>query len=565
MNTAAGVILSAGDKILLLRRAGDSDYQGHWALVGGGIEEGETPQQAVQRECLEEIGHTIDVPIMPFASPVNGYVTHYADIGAEFTPQLNHEHDGFVWASEHTLPEPIHPYLAHTLAQFFEFKNPLPNELDLARAIANGEKTSPQYIDGLWLFDLRITGTGLAKRVLVKRDEAGNPILNDAGEPEFDRFEYVNRPEDYLEESSLDRFNGLPVILEHPDGMVLNPKEFKDRAVGSVMLPYVKGDELWGVSRIYDDSVAQLLRTHQLTTSPGVRLGKHEGDIVDLGDTSVLQESSPRLIDHVAIVSNAVWDKEGEPSGVKATPLNEGKEIDMEDNTPAADSPEMALLKKIAEGVAKVEERSTKLEERIAKLEGGEEGEPKVDASEVVQPAATGANPVPDEEIAHADNAVPSDDLKAKQDELSAKIDELAKVTPAPVSSDEEENAAQLTAKVDSVLLMHGKKADGTYRRVGESVKAHAVRSLRTLADLAGEYQGVDLGKELEGARADSVLFKGVLDGLYEKAKAKASDPSRFRADGVGRIQTRGEGGTVVTRYAGMTHNLIPALNKAKG
>lgn len=34
-------------------------YPGHWALFGGHIEPGETPDEAVQREILEEIGYKL--------------------------------------------------------------------------------------------------------------------------------------------------------------------------------------------------------------------------------------------------------------------------------------------------------------------------------------------------------------------------------------------------------------------------------------------------------------------------------------------------------------------------
>jgi 8-oxo-dGTP pyrophosphatase MutT (NUDIX family) len=53
---SVAVIVNANNKILLLKRADDSKIwmPNKWALVGGGIEKGETPQQAVEREILEE-------------------------------------------------------------------------------------------------------------------------------------------------------------------------------------------------------------------------------------------------------------------------------------------------------------------------------------------------------------------------------------------------------------------------------------------------------------------------------------------------------------------------------
>ncbi|MDQ3077081.1 MAG: NUDIX domain-containing protein [bacterium] len=53
-----GIILIHKDKFLLQHR---DDKQGisnpnKWGLVGGGVDEGETPEEAIKRECSEEIG-----------------------------------------------------------------------------------------------------------------------------------------------------------------------------------------------------------------------------------------------------------------------------------------------------------------------------------------------------------------------------------------------------------------------------------------------------------------------------------------------------------------------------
>lgn len=65
---AVAVIVNDDDKILLLKRADDSKIwqQNKWALVGGGIEKGETPEKAVKREIKEETGLDINKFVKTF-------------------------------------------------------------------------------------------------------------------------------------------------------------------------------------------------------------------------------------------------------------------------------------------------------------------------------------------------------------------------------------------------------------------------------------------------------------------------------------------------------------------
>jgi len=54
---AAGfVFFSPRGKMLILKRAGQSDWAGRWASAGGMMEEGETPLHAAVRETIEELG-----------------------------------------------------------------------------------------------------------------------------------------------------------------------------------------------------------------------------------------------------------------------------------------------------------------------------------------------------------------------------------------------------------------------------------------------------------------------------------------------------------------------------
>jgi ADP-ribose pyrophosphatase YjhB (NUDIX family) len=55
---AAGIVfVSQKGNVLLLRRSDkEENWSGHWALPGGGVEEGETPEEGAAREAREEIG-----------------------------------------------------------------------------------------------------------------------------------------------------------------------------------------------------------------------------------------------------------------------------------------------------------------------------------------------------------------------------------------------------------------------------------------------------------------------------------------------------------------------------
>jgi len=66
---AIAVIVNEDNKILLLKRAEEKDtwMPLKWALVGGGVEKGESPEKAVKREIEEETGLEIKKFINSFA------------------------------------------------------------------------------------------------------------------------------------------------------------------------------------------------------------------------------------------------------------------------------------------------------------------------------------------------------------------------------------------------------------------------------------------------------------------------------------------------------------------
>jgi len=97
------IIVNEDNKILLLKRGDDSRIwmPNKWALVGGGIEKGESPEKAIKREILEETGLEIDDFINSFTIQrhmdsiehvfVCRYEGEYTDI------RLNFENSNYGW------------------------------------------------------------------------------------------------------------------------------------------------------------------------------------------------------------------------------------------------------------------------------------------------------------------------------------------------------------------------------------------------------------------------------------------------------------------------------------
>jgi len=56
----AGAIIKDGDRYLVGQRAANKSQGGLWEFMGGKIEPGETPEQALARECREELSLEIE-------------------------------------------------------------------------------------------------------------------------------------------------------------------------------------------------------------------------------------------------------------------------------------------------------------------------------------------------------------------------------------------------------------------------------------------------------------------------------------------------------------------------
>jgi len=293
---AAGVLIVCAGEVLLLKRGGDGDHAGEWCIPGGKIEDGETSAQAAVRETAEEAGVVVPIEaVAEWTRTINGgvdFTTYVASIADKPEVVLDEtESSEFVWCKLDALPSPLHPGMDMVLLRFGM------DELAIAEAMSQGKLASPSVYQNLVLFDIRITGTGLSYRM--------------------DHDEYVWRdPSLYLNDRFIKRCNGLIVIWEHPEGTIVDSQEFADRIVGTTFLPYIKGDEVWAITKMYDDAAIHELETNPYSTSPSVTLRKGSNAMKDLDGEQLMIEGVPALIDHVALCRNGVWDKGGPPDGV---------------------------------------------------------------------------------------------------------------------------------------------------------------------------------------------------------------------------------------------------------
>ena len=73
-------LIRRGEKFMITRRPEGKARAGLWEFAGGKAEEGETPQEALVRECQEEIGVTVEVD-----DPYMSVEYDYPDISVHLT------------------------------------------------------------------------------------------------------------------------------------------------------------------------------------------------------------------------------------------------------------------------------------------------------------------------------------------------------------------------------------------------------------------------------------------------------------------------------------------------
>ena len=110
----AGILFLASDtgRVLLSLRSSAVSEPHTWGVIGGKIEDNESPLRAARREVKEEISFTGKfehlIPAYVFKTKDFKYYNFVGVVLNEFTPVLDYENDDAQWFDMHELPEPLH-------------------------------------------------------------------------------------------------------------------------------------------------------------------------------------------------------------------------------------------------------------------------------------------------------------------------------------------------------------------------------------------------------------------------------------------------------------------------
>lgn len=473
-----------------------------------------------------------------------------------FEPTLDAEHVGFAWAPIDQPPEPLHPGCRIAIDRRSM------DELGVARAIADGRLTSPQRYENVTLFAIRITGT----------DTAFRSKLN----------EFVFRkPENYLTEEFLARCNGLPVVFKHPAKAILNSDEFGNRVVGTIFLPYVAGDEVWGIAKIFDDDTIRLMAAGDLSTSPGVNFRDFSVNAkLTLEDGSkVLIEGKPSLFDHVAICELGVWDKGGQPSGIRsesrgdsamteeelkakkdAAEAEEKSKKDADEKAKAdatkkdaggeaeGGSPIDKTLALIGDSIGRLTDTVGAMHKRMDAFE--EAGKPKADAArkdETAEEKAAEDKKKADDAAAKkdADDKAEKEKAKADSDAIRKRIDEVSAMIPKDMTDSDWAAMTDAQARADDVFSKFGQQAPRPLQ--GETPRLYERRAVKMLKDHSPTWKTIDLSAT---AFADDAAFGVVRDQVYREAAVTALLPTPMPGGGL-RMITKRSGGHEINEFVG--------------
>lgn len=522
----SGIMFRHGKFVFLIQRSDD----GTWCQPGGKVEPGELPVNAARREVLEEVGYQYDGPMTPH-SVYGDYLTFRAEVQDKFEASINDESLAAGWFHIDDLPKPLHQPFAEMLAQ------QALNETEVAALIADGTLSSPQYFINMWMFAIRVTGTGVTWR-------------------SADQQMAFRNPDDYLTPEFLQRVAGVPLIWLHPEKNKLDSDEFAKRVIGTLTNSWVaENGEVWAVARVYDAEAAEIMATRQLSTSPTVTFSEVPDSIIKVDGQPLLVEGSPVLLDHVAVCEQGVWDKLLDPTGVKSDSIpNEAEKMDEEKIVALINKAIDARMAKSDSEAAEAKEKAdaeeaAKKEKADAEEKEAAEVKAKADAEEkAAKEKADESDLKKLEHEAKGEDDKLEAERKAREKadaeltDLRSQMADLKSRIPTELTDAERNEVADAQVKADSVFSSFGKRAPMPLS--GEKPMAYRRRMMIQLQEHSPDFKAVDLS-----SIADCALLGFAEKQIYADAQSAASlsvGPGMLReikrADATGRQISTFEG-----------------------
>ena len=114
IDCSGALICSKDTRRFLLLQKSQGKHNGHWGLVGGTNQNGETAWQGLQREIEEELGYLPEIkktrPLERFVSndSMFNFHTFFCVVSSEFVPTLSEEHMAWGWFALKEPPKPLH-------------------------------------------------------------------------------------------------------------------------------------------------------------------------------------------------------------------------------------------------------------------------------------------------------------------------------------------------------------------------------------------------------------------------------------------------------------------------
>jgi 8-oxo-dGTP pyrophosphatase MutT (NUDIX family) len=485
-NLVAFIIYTDGDKILWLRRTKDNS----WGFPGGHVEEGESPIEGAIRESREEVLHVPNEGLTLIYK--SGKIRLYGCEDGEFLPQLNDEHDAFLWASLEDAPEPLFPKIEKQMEEVAQ----IATGMDMVKEAISKAMDKREYDLNGWF---EVKSNPLSK---VGVFQYSGHSLPDA--PEQDKMYSVYRPaEELADVECLNSFKLLPWIDNHvmlgSEDVGLTPSEQKgvQGVIGEDV--YFSDGTLYGNIKVFSEALRTLIDSGKKELSCGYRCtyewtsGVFEGQPYDCIQRNI-RGNHLALVDHGRMGADvAVLDHlELFNFTVDAKEFN----IMAEQENESGGNSSMTL-EEAAEAIKQIMPIITKIQGLIGGSEGGE-AEVAIDADE--------KEPDGDDKMpAKGDKATEdSDDDKEKKDDNKA--DKSSGM-----------DAAEIARQVTAEIAIKSKLYNTLSKHIGAF--DHAEMSLNDMAKYGLKKLGVDAPKE-----SRVTFLNAYLQGKGEPSHAVAMD-----------------------------------------